>query len=465
MKKPVVAIAGASGFVGRWFMAHYHHKFNFIALSRKKVISHSPPNNTDWRQADLFSLTQTTNALKGADYALYLVHSMQPSTRLSQGTFDNTDILLADNFARAASLNNLQHIIFLGGILPDQDNNYSRHLRSRFEVEQTLSSSTTPVTSLRAGIIVGPGGSSFSIMEKLVQKLPVMICPSWTRSKSQPIALHDVLTMIDTCLGQSQYYNRVFDIGGPDKYSYVELMKIVANLMGLKRWIRTIPFFSPHLSKWWVAKFGHSSTTLVSPLIESLKHDLLVSDNELMQQFPSLIPFREAARKAMFEKDTIPPYPQTSNESVKRIERNTVRSVQRLPNPQNRSATWVARRYQTWLPKFFRYLIKVEQNDETSIFRFGNIELLRFRFVDDRSDEDRQLFYIIGGRLVKRRDYGWLEFRRVLDGQYIIAAIHEFVPTLPWFVYVLTQANAHLFVMNRFGKYLQRLRSEPTRGH
>ncbi len=91
------------------------------------------------------------------------------------------------------------------------------------------------------------------------------------------------------------------------------------------------------------------------------------------------------------------------------------------------------------------------------MFRIGSLELLRFRFIEDRSDQDRQLFYIVGGHLVRRRDYGWLEFRRVLDGRYVIAAIHEFVPTLPWFIYVLTQAVVHLWVMDRFGKYLDRL--------
>jgi hypothetical protein len=80
--------------------------------------------------------------------------------------------------------------------------------------------------------------------------------------------------------------------------------------------------------------------------------------------------------------------------------------------------------------------------------------LLRLQLIPDRSDDDRQLFYITGGRLVRRKDYGWLEFRRLLDGKYVISAIHEYVPALPWYIYILTQANAHTIVMDRFGKYL-----------
>lgn len=453
--KSTVVIAGATGFIGRWFIQTYKHKYRIIALSRRKMKPERPDRDVEWRQVELYSLSNTTEALSGADYALYLVHSMQPSTRLSQGTFDDTDVLLADNFARAAEINGLRQIIFLGGILPKGGEHQSRHLRSRYEVERTLSSGSVPLTALRAGIIVGPGGSSFSIIEKLVRRLPAMICPRWTLSESWPIGLRDTLRMIDYCLGREEVFSQVYDIGGPEKITYVAMMREVARLLRKKRWIGVVPFFSPGLSKLWVATFADSSRTLVSPLIESLRYDLPIGENDLLRAFPDRETYTSAARRALYQKDTIPPLPENSRPAVD--ERNTVRSVQRLPNPQNRSATWVARRYQTWLPHFFQYLIRVRQDGETSSFHLGPIELLQFRFIEDRSDQDRQLFYIIGGRLVKRRDYGWLEFRRVLGGRYIIAAIHEFVPTLPWFVYILTQAVAHLWVMNRFARYLRRL--------
>ncbi len=453
--KPTIAIAGATGFIGRWFIERYKHKYHIVALSRK-IMQPTEEDSVEWRVLDMYSLSSTTAALKGADYALYLVHSMQPSTRLNQGSFEDTDLLLADNFARAAEANNLKQIIFLGGILPEKEEQFSRHLRSRFEVEQTLKARSVPLTSLRAGIIVGPGGSSFRIVEKLVNRLPVMISPKWTLSKSQPISLRDTLRMIDDCLGNEAYYDQALDIGGKEVMTYVNMMKTTAELMGKKRRIFPVPIFSIGLSKLWVALFSDSSTTLVSPLIESLRHDLIVSPNPLMEKYQDdAMSFEKAVRIALENKDNIPKVPY--GEQSKR-EKNTVRSVQRLPNPFRKTATWVAEKYQEWLPRFFRYLINVSLKDDISTFYIMKLPLLKLKLISDRSDEDRQLFYIMGGFLVKRTDYGWLEFRRLLNGKYVIAAIHEFVPTLPWFIYVLSQAQIHLWVMKRYAVYLRNMK-------
>ncbi len=454
--KPTVAIAGATGFIGRWFIDTYKHKYHIVALSRRDM--RPEDDSVEWRRVELYSLSSTAEALRGVDYALYLVHSMNPSTRLNQGSFEDTDLLLADNFARGARDNQVKQIIFLGGILPKDSKDWSRHLRSRYEVEQTLSSKGVPLTALRAGIIVGPGGSSFSIIEKLVRRLPVMICPQWTLSENQPIGLRDTLHMIDFCLGREAYYDRAYEIGGSQITTYIRMMQTVADLLGKKRLIFSVPYFSLGLSKLWVSIFADSSTTLVSPLVESLRHELLVEPNELLEHFPDRESFRSAASEALNRKGSFPSLPPQKPE-VEQYH-NTVRSVQRLPNPGGRSAVWVARRYQTWLDRFFRFVIMVKQVGEVTEFRLGPIKLLRLQFVKDRSDLDRQLFFIIGGVLVKRQDYGWLEFRSVLGGRYVIAAIHEFVPALPWYVYIPSQAIIHLWVMRRFGSYLARLKEE-----
>tara|TARA_B110000008_G_scaffold24416_1_gene22065 strand:+ start:124 stop:660 length:537 start_codon:yes stop_codon:yes gene_type:complete len=169
--KKTIAIAGATGFIGQWFIEKYKHEYNIIALSRNKI---KYPDSTDinWKQVDLYSISSTTKALQGADIAIYLVHSMMPSTRLNQGNFEDTDILLADNFSRAAQDCNLKQIIYVGGILPKDDHTISKHLKSRYEVEKTLGSRNTPLTSIRAGIIIGPNGSSFRIVQQLVKNLP-----------------------------------------------------------------------------------------------------------------------------------------------------------------------------------------------------------------------------------------------------------------------------------------------------
>ena len=198
--KKTIAIAGATGFIGKWFIKKYKNKFNLIGLSRNQV---DPNYNSEipWRQVDLYSISSTTDALKNVDIGIYLVHSMQPTTRMNQGSFEDTDILLADNFSRAAMACNLQQIIYVGGILPKDGFKMSKHLKSRYEVEKTLGSRSTPLTSIRAGIIIGPDGSSFKIVQKLVKNLPIMACPSWTKSLNQPLDILDALRVVDWSIG------------------------------------------------------------------------------------------------------------------------------------------------------------------------------------------------------------------------------------------------------------------------
>ncbi|MFN2423931.1 MAG: NAD-dependent epimerase/dehydratase family protein, partial [Cryomorphaceae bacterium] len=210
--KPVLAIAGATGFIGRWFIRAYSHKYDIISLSRGEV-ENSGDHLAEWRQVNLFSLSSTTAALEGADYALHLVHSMEPSSRLNQGSFEDTDLLLADNFARAAEQQHLKHIVFIGGILPKDSSQFSTHLRSRFETEQTLSSGATPMTAIRASIIIGAGGSSFDIVKKLTERLPVMACPQWCESPSQPIGIRNMLEIIDGTLGEEALYGQAVEVG------------------------------------------------------------------------------------------------------------------------------------------------------------------------------------------------------------------------------------------------------------
>ncbi|MEL7161383.1 MAG: NAD(P)H-binding protein [Bacteroidota bacterium] len=455
MPRPTVVIAGATGFIGRWFIERFHQEFAIVALSRSEMQPAPGYDKAEWRQVELYSLSSTEAALRGADYAIYLVHSMHPSTRLHQGCFEDTDLLLADNFGRAAAANGVQQIIFVGGILPQNEpvGQLSRHLRSRWEVENTLGAAGVPVTTLRAGVIVGAGGSSFTMIRKLVERLPVMICPAWCQSATHPVGLNDALRMLRYCLGRESTYGKAYDIGGPDVTTYMEMIRVVADILGKRRIIKPVRFFSPGFSKFWVSLFTDTSRALVSPLVESLRHDLVASDNELLRAFPDRRDFRTAARRALFGREKLPPLP--SRIATRRPEKNTVRSVQRLSNPYGHTATYVARIYQRWLPIFFRLLINVHSEEDRSVFSLWGIPLLQLQFIPSRSDDDRQLFFITGGRLVKRKDYGWLEFRRVLDGRFVISAIHEFVPALPWYVYVLTQARAHAWVMDRFGRYLE----------
>jgi len=454
--KITVALAGAGGYIGSWFIEQYKDIYQLIGLSRGKVESNPYPE-VEWRQVELYSITSTSEALRGVDVAIYLVHSMSASTRLNQGSFEDTDLILADNFSRAAEIAGIKQIIYLGGLIPDEpEEHLSRHLKSRLEVEKTLGSRTAKLTAIRASIIVGPGGSSFDMIKNLVQKLPVLICPKWTNSLTQPISLRDTLDIINTCIGNSKVYDQVFEIGSPEVMSYRDMLARTAKVMGKKRIIFSVPVFSLGFSKFWVGLFGNTPPQLVSPLVESLKHTLVVNPVHAFKEKEMDYLGYEASVEVALSTTERPKLPRFKyNKGLK----NTVRSLQRMTNLGRHDALWVAERYALWLPNFFRYIIRGKLRG-TEVLGFhllwGKEPMLELTHVPDRSDSQRQLFYISGGWLVKRYDYGWLEFREVLDSKYIISAVHEFAPRLPWFIYVNTQAQLHLWVMSRFQKYLEK---------
>jgi uncharacterized protein YbjT (DUF2867 family) len=450
MKQKIV-LAGATGFIGRWIIEEFQKDYQIIALSRKKVRT-NPNKNILWRTVDLYSMSSTEKALEGADIGIYLVHSMQPSTRLNQGKFEDTDLLLADNFSRAAQKNKLKQIIYLGGILPKDKYQISNHLLSRFEVEKTLGARSTPLTAIRAGIIIGPGGSSFRIITNLVKNLPVMGCPQWTKSENQPIDVFDVLSLLKQCLGNQHTYNKNIEIGGKEVMTYMELLQKTSKMMNKKRLIFSMPFFTVGLSKWWVSIFADTDINFVSPLVESLKHRIIPSDQYSNLYEIDFTPIKTSIKRALEEKPpALPSFHQLNSE------KNTVRSVQRIYNPGKHNAQWVAKYYPIWLSKRFAGLINPRLDGSFLRFYLLGIRLLELKLIEDRSTPNRQLFYITGGILTQRTDLGWLEFRSLLDNEYIITAIHEYVPKLPWIIYKLTQAKLHLYVMKKFERELQNL--------
>ncbi|MGJ3236304.1 NmrA family NAD(P)-binding protein [Marivirga sp.] len=448
MKKRV-AIAGATGFIGRWFIDKYHEKYDIIALSRGEVKDTQYPS-VEWRKADLYSLSSTTKALSGADYALYLVHSMNPSTRMNQSSFENTDLLLADNFARSAEACGLIQIVFIGGILPKETNQYSKHLKSRYETERTLASRKIPLTTIRAGIVVGPGGSSFQVVEQLVKRLPVMACPQWCKSPSEPVDIKDILNFIERSLGNQEVYGQAIEVAGPEETSYMKMLKITSQKLHKKRMIFSIPFFTLGFSKLWVALFSVTSYTFVSPLIDSLRHDMRADETQAFH-WRGKVKIEDSIETALYND-----HPKIQRSYEEEEERNTVRSVQRLNNPHNKSAQVIADLYSKWLDRYFKFILTAKQEDDIVRFHLFNMVLLELTYMPNRSDENRRLFFITGGVLCKRSDMGWLEFRSVMNNQHIISAIHRFVPALPWLIYKYTQAIGHLFIMNQFNRYLKK---------
>ncbi|KYG66401.1 hypothetical protein AZI86_04945 [Bdellovibrio bacteriovorus] len=448
-----IAIAGASGFVGKNLVKELEKNHEIIGLSRAKK---ADTNHIQWRDCDLFSMLDAEKGLAGCDVAIYLVHSMRPSAHLTQGTFDDFDLIVADNFVRAAEACGIKQIIFLGGMRPEDKSQESKHLRSRWEVEQVFRKSKVPSTILRAALILGPEGSSFHIMARLVERLPFMICPTWTYSHSHPIALSDAVAAIDYCVGREETFDQVYEIGTEQSVTYVELMKKIAAKLHLKRSILTIPFVTPKLSTLWVCMVTGAPRELVRPLIQGLRTSLPLRPEKLLRipghQYKTV---DQALDEALgnYQIKTRPLAFQPSPRG-----RHVVRSVQRMEAPKGITAEQAALAYLVYLPKANPGLLKVEVTGRWIYFcwRWPYTRLLVLEYSPERSKSDRQLFYVRGGLLSKKTVRGRLEFREILGGDAIIAAIHDFQPRMPWYLYRWTQALFHLYVMKMFGAFLNK---------
>ena len=468
MTKEVVAIAGATGFVGTAIRNALLESYTVRGLTRSAYkLSHPDPEDpVEWVHCNAYSASSVEQALEGVDYLVYLIHSMVPSSRLTQASFQDLDLLLADNFAQGAKAAGVRQILYIGGLMPEADlQETSDHLSSRFEVEQVLQASGVPVTTLRCGVIVGPGGSSLRILINLVRRLPVMGLPTWNWSMTQPIAIQDVLRAVQICLGQPKDYTGSFDIGGPEVMSYQQMMQVTAEEMQRPRWMFPLPFITLGISKRWVSTISGSSYDLVSPLVDSLRHDLKVRPNPVQDQLlVNAVTFRESVAASMDQLG----YPlRNPRQELKREDQQTireqrrVRSVQRLPLPPGRDARWALEEYVRWLPQFLNPFLacEVEENGRLRFcLRFLAQPLLELQ-LRQGGDEHRKVLDIVGGLLanVEESQEGRLEFREVFGGKYVIAAIHDFCPSLPWYIYNSTQAVAHLFVMKAFGRHLAKM--------
>ncbi|MFT7580156.1 MAG: hypothetical protein ACI9MR_001823 [Myxococcota bacterium] len=461
----LLVVAGATGFVGRALGPVLAKHFGEVrGLTRSAARAGTHQDGYHLVQADLFSMLDCERALEGATHVIYLVHSMEASARLTQGSFRDMDLICADNMARAAKTAGVAQIIYLSGLIPpDADGNgLSEHLTSRLEVERVLGAYGVPVTSLRAGLIIGANGSSFQILRRLVRRLPVMVCPKWTRTPTQPVALDDVVNLLDFCVGEEAVLNRHFDLGCPAPTTYRDMMARTAVLMGLKRRMYNVRVLSPGLSRLWVSVMTGAPRDLVKPLVQSLKHAMVAQDDAIYKLAGiTPISFDEAVKRALNESGVAKP---SAFRRAPKTRARVVRSVQRLPIPEGRDAHWAAQHYVRWLPGALRPFLRTVVDGERVSFRtfLFRKPLLTLEFSPDRSHRSRQLFYIVAGSLAVLKGRGRLELREVPGEQTLIAAIHDFHPRLPWFIYIYTQAPIHKLVMYAFGRRLVRLGGPPS---
>ena len=236
---------------------------------------------------------------KEIDIAYYLIHSMSTSS----GDFETMEEKCAKNFKKLIGSTNCKQVIYLSGIV--NNNELSKHLKSRLQVENTLQSDAYALTTFRAGIIVGSGSASFEIIRDIVEKLPVMITPKWLNTKCQPIGIRDVLTLLEKSLMNEKVYDQNFDIGGPDILNYKEMLLHFAKFRKLKRRIYTIPIMTPKLSSYWLYFVTSTSYNLASSLVSSMKIEVVCRDtkiNEILDVKPET--YKKALERAFAKIDS-----------------------------------------------------------------------------------------------------------------------------------------------------------------
>ncbi len=460
----VIAVAGAGGYVGRALCRALVASYRVIGLTRRP--EHPDIPGVEWRICDIFSALECESALDGVDTGVYLVHSMLPSARLTQGNFQDMDLILADNFARAASLNGLNRIIYLGGLLPDLPRaRLSRHLHSRLEVERVLGSRDIPLTALRAGIVIGAHGSSFAILRNLVKRLPLLPCPLWGRSKIQPVALHDLVEIFKYCLEHPETTRGSFSLGGPQVMTYRELLECTALVLKKKRIFFNLPWRGSLLCKIILRLVTGAPLALVSPLVESMACDMRAGDRSLQQaagqkgatvaRAVTAALDEEAGEKRSFRK-ILPGAPTAYD----------VRSVQRLPLPPGRRAGQVVERYLAWLEEISRGLLKCRRDGQGGVrIEFGvgraRLSLLELSFSPERSPAPDRLVYFISGGILARKinppsRRPRLELREVPGTESLLLAVHDYRPALPPLLYRHTQARLHLLGARCFARRLRK---------
>lgn len=276
-----ILLTGANGYIGMRLLpllvAEGHHIICCVRNEKRLSISKDMRAKIEVVEIDFLQPPTPEVLPKDVDAAYYLIHSMSSST----DDFDEKEALAAKNFNSYVNPTNCKQVIYVGGIANEE--NLSKHLWSRKNVEDTLYKGEASLTVLRAAIIVGSGSASFEIIRDLCEKLPVMVTPRWVKTRCQPIAIRDVLTYLTGVLGNKQCYNESFDIGGPDILSYRDMMKGYATYRKLNLSIITLPFLSPKISSYWLYFVTSTSYKLALNLVDSMRVEVITNDTRLQQ--------------------------------------------------------------------------------------------------------------------------------------------------------------------------------------
>jgi uncharacterized protein YbjT (DUF2867 family) len=294
-----VLLTGATGYVGGRLLRKLEESGRPVRclVRRPEALSGRAAKHTEIVYGDVLEPDSLHEAFAGVTAAYYLVHSMAAS-----GPFAGADRRGAENFAAAARKSGVNRIVYLGGLGAEDD--LSTHLESRHEVGRILRESGVPTIEFRASIVIGSGSASFEIVRSLVDRSPVLLIPRWVVSRTQPIAVEDVLAYLLAALDLELEGSRLFEIGGPDRVAYADLMREYARQAGLRRALIRVPLATPRISGLWLSVVTPVYASIGRQLIESLRNDTLARDGSARAVFP-IRPrgFREAIERALANED------------------------------------------------------------------------------------------------------------------------------------------------------------------
>ncbi|MBA3613799.1 MAG: SDR family oxidoreductase [Nitrospirales bacterium] len=292
----MILLTGATGYVGGRLLGRLEQEGRQVRclVRRPEHLISRVGSGVEVVAGDVLDQDSLTRGMHNVEAAYYLVHSMGAS-----GSFEEADRRAARNFGEAARAAGLTRLIYLGGLGDDRES-LSPHLRSRHEVGEVLRNSGVPVMELRASIVLGSGSLSFEMIRALVERLPVMLTPSWVRVPAQPIGIDDVLAYLYAALDVPLPESRIVEIGGDDVVSYGDLMQEYARQRGLRRLMIPVPLLTPRLSSLWLGLVTPLYARVGRKLIQSIKYPTVVRDDAARRLFAiEPISVRDAIARAL----------------------------------------------------------------------------------------------------------------------------------------------------------------------
>lgn len=459
-----VAVAGTSSFIGAAVCEALSPQADVTILTRSMARAMSGgEGDVEVRPCDHFSRKELEKALQGVDVAIYLVHNRDPSARLDQAQSRDMDLLVADNFAWAAARAGVKQILFRSPLLASARR---RTARDASELEAVLGSHGVPLTVLRAGLVLGPGGELSKLLASLVKRLPVIPLPRLAEARVRPIHLESFLEAVLHCVGNPEAFGQAYDIFGPEPVSLRWMLEETAAQLGrpvrLLSWptmpkglfrslLRLVrPSLHPDFLTYLLDMFSGDTPGQPNPLAEKVAQ----SWKPLSEALSASV---QAARKDVRGK---PVHRIIDDEAIRQLGR--VRSIQRLRLPEGRNAEWLGDHYFAWLGSLMRPFIQTERSPDGSWTvrqRPGGATMLQLTFKPGHSSPERRMYFITGGALARFLGgrTARVEFRDLLHGQYSMVAIHDFDPSLPWLFYRFTQAVIHGLVMAGFQGHMEQL--------